>query len=105
MVAYVAFLDAQPQVDKARKIGAGLLYGRRAGGPQRRRATGADRCRRVVPRRRPGHRQAGQPALLAPRIAACMGFGVAMNDDQRQPEAKDKLKEALGSAGAGAGGG
>jgi hypothetical protein len=40
--AYVAFLDAQPQVDKAKKIGvAGLLHGRRAGRAQRRR-----RCRR-----------------------------------------------------------
>jgi hypothetical protein len=27
-----------------------------------------------------------------------MYFGVAMNDDQRQPEAKDKLKEAFAAA-------
>ena len=38
------------------------------------------------------------PHLLAPKIAARMYFGVAMNDDQRQPEAKDKLKEAFAAA-------
>ena len=27
-----------------------------------------------------------------------MYFGVAMNDDQRQPDAKDKLKEAFAAA-------
>jgi carboxymethylenebutenolidase len=31
------------------------------------------------------------PHLLAPRIKARMYFGIAANDDMRQPEAKDKL--------------
>jgi carboxymethylenebutenolidase len=35
--------------------------------------------------------------LLAPKIKAQMYFAVAASDDQRQPEAKDKLKEAFGS--------
>ena len=33
------------------------------------------------------------PHSLAPKIKARMYFGVAQNDDQRQPDAKDKLKE------------
>lgn len=39
------------------------------------------------------------PHLLAPRIKARMYFGIASNDDQRQPDAKDKLKEAFAMAG------
>jgi carboxymethylenebutenolidase len=38
------------------------------------------------------------PHLLAPKIKANMYFGVASSDDQRQPEAKDKLKEAFAAA-------
>ena len=39
------------------------------------------------------------PHLLAPKIKARMYFGVASNDDERQPDAKVKLKEAFASAG------
>jgi carboxymethylenebutenolidase len=38
------------------------------------------------------------PHLLAPKITARMYFGIAANDDQKQPEAKDKLKEAFAAA-------
>jgi carboxymethylenebutenolidase len=38
------------------------------------------------------------PHLLAPKIKARMYFGIASNDDQRQPDAKDKLKEAFATA-------
>jgi carboxymethylenebutenolidase len=38
------------------------------------------------------------PHLLAPKIKAKMYFGIASNDDQRQPDAKDKLKEAFPNA-------
>ena len=38
------------------------------------------------------------PHLLAPKIKARMYFGIASNDDQRQPDAKDKLKEAFAAA-------
>ncbi len=55
-VAYIAFLDAQSQVNK------------------------------------------NSPHLLAPKIKARMYFGIASNDDQRQPEAKDKLREAFATA-------
>jgi carboxymethylenebutenolidase len=38
------------------------------------------------------------PHLLAPKIKARMYFGIASNDDQRQPDAKDKLREAFAAA-------
>jgi carboxymethylenebutenolidase len=36
--------------------------------------------------------------LLAPKIKARMYFGIASNDDERQPDAKDKLKQAFAAA-------
>jgi carboxymethylenebutenolidase len=39
------------------------------------------------------------PHLLAPRIKARMYFGIASSDDQRQPDAKDELREAIAMAG------
>ena len=39
------------------------------------------------------------PHLLAPRIHARMYFGVAGNDDAKDPGAKDKLREAFEAAG------
>ena len=42
--------------------------------------------------------QPGSPHLLAPKIKAGMYFGVASNDDMRQPDAKEKLKEAFAAA-------
>ena len=38
------------------------------------------------------------PHQLAPRIRARIYVGVAANDDQRQPDAKDKLREAFAAA-------
>jgi carboxymethylenebutenolidase len=38
------------------------------------------------------------PYLLAPKIRASMYFGIAQNDDQRQPDAKDKLRESFAAA-------
>ena len=38
------------------------------------------------------------PHLLAPKIKARMYFGIASNDDMRQPDAKDKLKESFAAA-------
>jgi carboxymethylenebutenolidase len=40
------------------------------------------------------------PHLLAPKIRARMYFGIAANDDMRQPDAKDKLKAAFAAANA-----
>ena len=38
------------------------------------------------------------PHLLAPKIKARMYFGIASNDDMRQPDAKDKLKQSFAAA-------
>ncbi|HYL38136.1 MAG TPA: dienelactone hydrolase family protein [Bryobacteraceae bacterium] len=96
-VAYIAFLDAQKQVNKSKKIGT---QGYCMGGPLVVRT-----CAAVPDRVGAGGsfhggglvtNNASSPHLLAPKIKARMYFGVAANDDKSQPDAKDKLKEAFG---------
>jgi len=98
-VAFIAFLDAQRQVDKSKKIGT---QGYCMGGPLVMRTAAA-----VAGRVGAGGSFHGgalvtdnpdSPHLLAPKIRARMYFGVAANDDQRQPDAKDKLKAAFADA-------
>lgn len=97
--AFVAFLDAQKEVDKKRKIGT---QGYCMGGPLvvRTAATVPDRIGAGGSFHGGGLVSAAptSPHLLAPKIKAHMYFGVASNDDKSQPDAKDKLKEAFGSA-------
>jgi carboxymethylenebutenolidase len=98
-VAYIAFLDAQPQVNKAKKIGT---QGYCMGGPL------VVKTAAVLPNRigAGGSFHGGglvtdkpdSPHLLAPKIRARMYFGIASNDDMRQPDAKDKLKAAFAAA-------
>jgi carboxymethylenebutenolidase len=98
-VAYVAFLDAQKEVDKARKIGT---QGYCMGGPL------VVRTSAVLPDRIGAGAsfhggglvtdKPDSPHLLAPKIKARMYFGIASNDDAKQPDAKDKLKEAFAAA-------
>jgi carboxymethylenebutenolidase len=98
-VAYVAFLDAQSQVNKAKKIGT---QGYCMGGPL------VVKTAAVLPNRvgAGGSFHGGglvtdkpdSPHLLAPKIKARMYFGIAANDDMRQPDAKDKLKAAFAAA-------
>jgi len=38
------------------------------------------------------------PHLLAPKIKARLYFAIASDDDKREPDVKDKLKEAFASA-------
>src|ERR1700678_2531476 len=95
-VAYVAFLDAQKQVNKSKKIGT---QGYCMGGPL------VVRTAAVLPDRigAGGSFHGGgfvtdkpdSPHLLASKIKAKMYFGIAANDDMRQPDAKDKLKEVF----------
>lgn len=99
-VAYVAFLDAQPQVDKTKKMGTqgycmgGALVVRTAAAAPDRIGAGASFHGGGLVTDKPE-----SPHLLAPKIKARMYFGVAANDDQRQPDAKDKLRESFAKAG------
>jgi carboxymethylenebutenolidase len=97
-IAFIAFLDAQKEVDKSKKIGT---QGYCMGGPLVVRTAAAV----------PGRVGAGasfhggglvsdmpnSPHLLAPKINARMYFGIATNDDMRQPDQKDKLRAAFGA--------
>jgi carboxymethylenebutenolidase len=98
-VAYVTFLDAQSQVDKARKIG---VHGYCMGGPLTVRTAAAlpDRVGAGASFHGGGLAtdKPDSPHLLAPKIKARMYFGIASNDDQRQPDAKDTLREAFAAA-------
>jgi carboxymethylenebutenolidase len=98
-IAYVAFLDAQAEVNKAKKIGTqgycmgGPLVVKTAAALPERIGAGASFHGGGLVTDKPD-----SPHLLAPRIRARMYFGVASNDDARQPEAKEKLKEAFAAA-------
>ena len=98
-VAYIAWLDAQKQVNKNKKIGT---QGYCMGGPLVMKT-----CATVPDRVGAGGSFHGgglvtdkpdSPHLLASKIKARMYFGIASNDDMRQPDAKDKLKEAFAAA-------
>jgi carboxymethylenebutenolidase len=97
-VAFVAWLDQQKEVNKAKKIGTqgycmgGPLVMRTAAASDRIGAGGSFHGGGLVTD------QPNSPHLLAPKIHARMYFGVAKNDDERQPDAKDKLKEAMAAA-------
>ena len=97
-VAYVAFLDAQPQVDKAKKGGTqgycmgGALVVKTAAAVPGRVGAGASFHGGGLVTDKPD-----SPHLLAPKINAKMYFGIAASDDKQQPDAKDKLKESFGS--------
>jgi carboxymethylenebutenolidase len=97
--AYIAFLDSQPQVNKARKIGT---QGYCMGGPLivKTAAAVANRVGAAASFHGGGLVTANpdSPHLLAPKIKARMYFGIAANDDKQQPDAKDKLKEAFSAA-------
>jgi carboxymethylenebutenolidase len=98
-VAYIAFLDAQSQVNKAKKIGTqgycmgGPLVVKTAAALPNRVGAGASFHGGGLVTDNPD-----SPHLLAPKIKARMYFGIASNDDMRQPDAKDKLKAAFAAA-------
>jgi carboxymethylenebutenolidase len=98
-VAFVAFLDAQKEVNKSKKIGTQgycmggpLVVKTAAAVPSRVGAGGSFHGGGLV------SDKPDSPHLLASKIKARMYFGIASNDDMRQPDAKDKLKEAFATA-------
>jgi len=94
--AYVAFLDAQKEVNAAKKIGTqgycmgGALVMRTAATVSDRIGAGASFHGGGLVTDKPD-----SPHLLAPKIKARMYFGIAVNDDTKQPDAKDKLRDAF----------
>ena len=98
-VAFVAFLDKQKSVNKAKKIGT---QGYCMGGP-----LVVKTCAAVPDRVGAGGSFHGgglvtdkpdSPHLLASKIKGRMYFGIASNDDKTQPDARDKLKESFAAA-------
>jgi carboxymethylenebutenolidase len=97
--AYIAFLDAQKQVNKSKKIGT---QGYCMGGPlvMKTAATVPDRVGAGATFHGGGlvTDKPDSPHLLAPKIKARMYIAIAASDDARQPDAKDKLREAFEAA-------
>ena len=97
--AYVAFLDAQKQVNKKRKLGVqgyclgGAYVIKTAALAPGRVGAGASFHGGFLATAKPD-----SPHLLAPKIKARLYFAIAADDDKREPEAKDKLKEAFAAA-------
>jgi len=98
--AYVAFLDAQAQVNTAKKIGTqgycmgGPLVVKTAAAAPERVGAGASFHGGGLVTDKPD-----SPHLLAPRIRAKLYFAVAASDDQRQPTAKTTLRDTFAAAG------
>jgi carboxymethylenebutenolidase len=96
-VTFLAFLDSQKTVNRKAKAG---VQGYCMGGPMTMRTAAAlpDRIGAAGSFHGGGlvTDKPDSPHLLAPRIKARYYFGIASNDDQKQPDAKDKLKAAFG---------
>jgi len=98
--AFVAFLDAQAAVDTSRKIGT---TGYCMGGPMTMRTAAAVPARIGAGASFHGGRLvtdgADSPHLLVPEMHASYLFAIAENDDEREPEAKNVLRQAFDKAG------
>src|SRR5216117_1740845 len=97
--AFITWLDAQRQVDRTKKVGTqgycmgGPLVVKTAAAVPNRVGAGASFHGGGLVTANPD-----SPHLLAPKIKARMYFGIASNDDMRQPDQKDKLREAFAAA-------
>jgi len=98
--AFVAFLDSQAAVDKNRKIGT---TGYCMGGPIVMRTAAAVPGRVGAGASFHGGglvtKQPDSPHLLVPTMKAQFLFAVAENDDQREPDAKNVLRDTFAKAG------
>jgi carboxymethylenebutenolidase len=98
--AFIAYLDAQKSVDKKRKIGTqgycmgGPLIMRTAAFvPERVGAAASFHGGNLV------NDKPISPHLLIPKMKAQLLIAIAENDDQKQPEAKDVLRDSFAAAG------
>jgi carboxymethylenebutenolidase len=97
--AFVAWLDAQNAVDKKRKIGTtgycmgGPIVMRTAAAVPDRIGAGASFHGGSLVTKNPD-----SPHLLVPTMKASFLFAVAENDDQREPDAKNVLKDTYAKA-------
>jgi carboxymethylenebutenolidase len=98
--AFVHWLDSQPAVDRKRKMGT---MGYCMGGPFTMRTAAAFPERVGAGASFHGGGlvtdKPDSPHLLIPKIRAHYLFAIAANDDQRQPEAKDVLREGFAKSG------
>jgi len=98
--AYISFLDARKEVDGTKPIGSqgyclgGALVMRSAAALPGRIGAGASFHGGGLVTDGPD-----SPHLLVPKIKARMYFGVAADDDEKQPDAKNKLRQAFDEAG------
>ena len=97
--AFVAWFDQQPQVNKAKKIGT---QGYCMGGPLIMRTAAAipDRVGAAASFHGGGLVTANpnSPHLLIPKMKAHFLIAIAENDDQKQPDAKNTLRESFAKA-------
>ncbi len=97
--AFISWLDEQPQVDTSRKIGT---TGYCMGGPYVMRTAAAvpDRVGAVGSFHGGGLVTDGDdsPHLLIPQMQAQFLIAIAENDDEREPEAKNVLRESFAQA-------
>ena len=95
-LAYVAFLDEQRQTNRRRKMG---VQGYCMGGPLAFRSAAATPTRIGAVASFHGGglvtAKADSPHLLIPRTSATFLIAIAQNDDEKEPKAKDALKETL----------
>ena len=97
--AFIAFLDHQPSVDKKRKIGTAgycmggpLIMRTAAFVPERVGAAASFHGGGLVTDK------PESPHLLIPKMKAQLLIAIAENDDQKQPEAKNVLRESFTNA-------
>jgi carboxymethylenebutenolidase len=98
--AFIAWLDSQPQVDRTRKIGTtgycmgGPIVMRTAAAVPERVGAGASFHGASLVTDKPD-----SPHLLIPRMQAQFLFAIAADDDKREPDAKNVLRDAFAQAG------
>jgi carboxymethylenebutenolidase len=97
--AFVAYLDSQPSVDKKRKMGTTgycmggpFVFHTAAAAPERIGAGATFHGGGLV------SDKPDSPHLLIPKMKAHYLIAIAENDDKRQPEAKDVLRDTFAMA-------